>query len=49
MLEPRTYTVIESPNLRLLLYTPFDEKSADKVLALVRAAKTETAEANPAG
>jgi transcriptional regulator with XRE-family HTH domain len=49
VLEPRTYTVIESPNLRLLLYTPFDEKSADKVLALVRAAKTETAEANPAG
>jgi transcriptional regulator with XRE-family HTH domain len=49
VLEPRTYTVIESPNLRLLLYTPYDEPSADKILSLVRAAEAASAEAPPAG
>ncbi|MGP6158711.1 MAG: helix-turn-helix domain-containing protein [Vulcanimicrobiaceae bacterium] len=48
VLEPRTYTVIESPNLRLLLYTPYDDATADKILGLVRSAENES-EAKPAG
>ncbi len=49
VLEPRTYTVIESPNLRLLVYTPYDEASAEKILELVRSSEAEAeAEVKPA-
>ena len=47
VVEPTTYTVIESPNLRLLLYTPYDDETAGKIDQLVRATEARS-EAKPA-
>jgi transcriptional regulator with XRE-family HTH domain len=47
VVEPTTYTVVESPNLRLLLYTPYDDETAGKIEELVRATEASS-EAKPA-
>jgi transcriptional regulator with XRE-family HTH domain len=47
VVEPTTYTVVESPNLRLLLYTPYDDETAGKIDELVRATEARS-EAKPA-
>jgi len=43
LLEATTYTVIESPALRLLVFTPYDEETTKRIARLVKEnAETET-------